>query len=305
VSTSGTMTTSGLTLSLDFYRNTYALTINRNSTYISSVSGAGTYRWGQSVSISASPATNSKFTTWSQTSGTTSSFASSTTASTTFTMPKSAATIYANGESTKTYIQDYALATCKTEASNNNKTVYDKRDENSYTVRYINGRCWMITNLKFTGTNLDSSTTNIGSSKTISYGSLSSGANWSSARISNNNSNVFYNYSAATAETVTGQYTTTTAVYDLCPKNWHLPSTTDAQAVVGYLSVFNASYTGAWYTPASGWGYYTSPSTAGWWGQNRGDYSDTRYGVIYSDGALSVGNIWKADGQAIRCVRTS
>ncbi|MBQ9180693.1 hypothetical protein IJ135_01190, partial [Candidatus Saccharibacteria bacterium] len=230
VSTSGTMTTSGITLSLDFYRDTYALTINRNTTYISSVSGAGTYRWGQSVSISASPATNSKFTTWSQTSGTTGSFASTTTASTTFTMSKSAATIYANGESTKTYIQDYALATCKTEASNNNKTVYDKRDEKSYTVRYINDACWMTSNLRFTGTSINSTTTNINTTKTISYSNLTSGNSYDQARIHTGSNSytdgetVWYNYAAATAMTITGNSNSTTAVYDLCPKNWHLPS---------------------------------------------------------------------------------
>ncbi|MBQ9180473.1 hypothetical protein IJ135_00015, partial [Candidatus Saccharibacteria bacterium] len=153
VSTSGTMTTNGITLSLDFYRDTYALTINRNSTYISSVSGAGTYRWGQSVSISASPATNSKFTTWSQTSGTTTSFASTTTASTTFTMPKSDATIYANGDTTAitianaTYMQD--VNSCPSSlATEVTYTLKDKRDNQSYTVaKLTDGMCWMSKNL--------------------------------------------------------------------------------------------------------------------------------------------------------------
>ncbi len=86
------------TLSLDLPRNTYTLTVNRDTSYVSAASGAGTYRWGQSVSISATVTTNGVFNGWTQTAGTASSFGNANTASTTFTMPKSNATIKANGK---------------------------------------------------------------------------------------------------------------------------------------------------------------------------------------------------------------
>ena len=103
--TTATNVTSNQTLSLDFYRNTYPLTVNKNDTAISSASATTTpvsrdnlYRWGQDINISATPNTGYQFTTWSQIAGTTSSFADNTAAATTFTMPKSNATIYTDGE---------------------------------------------------------------------------------------------------------------------------------------------------------------------------------------------------------------
>ena len=103
-STSATNVTSTQTLSLSLYRNTYQLTVNRNTTALASaeatttpVSGSNLYRWGQAVAITNTANTGYHFTTWSQTAGTVSSFDSATTATTTFTMPKSNATIYADG----------------------------------------------------------------------------------------------------------------------------------------------------------------------------------------------------------------
>jgi hypothetical protein len=96
-STSDQMT-GNKTLSLDLPRTTYTLTVNRNTTAISAVTGAGTYRWGQSVSISATTASGYDFNGWSQTAGTASTFGSSSSKTTTFTMPKSNATIYADGK---------------------------------------------------------------------------------------------------------------------------------------------------------------------------------------------------------------
>ncbi len=138
-------------LSLDFPRNTYALTINRNTTYISSVSGAGnTYRWGQSISISATPASNSAFNGWSQTAGTAGTFGNASNASTTFTMPKSAATIYADGKFSYGECEDdpescmQTMTTCTTTA----KTVTDSRDGSTYMVRKLaDNNCWMLDNL--------------------------------------------------------------------------------------------------------------------------------------------------------------
>ncbi|MBR3122519.1 hypothetical protein IKF28_03735, partial [Candidatus Saccharibacteria bacterium] len=98
-----TITTSGCTVSLDLYRNTFTLTVSRNTTHISSASattsavhGDNYYRWGQAVSISATANTNSHFTSWTQ-SGTTGTFGSATNASTTFTMGKGNSTVTAGG----------------------------------------------------------------------------------------------------------------------------------------------------------------------------------------------------------------
>ena len=47
-----------------------------------------------------------------------------------------------------TYIQDLTLSECQSQASDADLTVKDKRDNNEYTVRYINGACWMTQNLR-------------------------------------------------------------------------------------------------------------------------------------------------------------
>ncbi|MBQ9180681.1 hypothetical protein IJ135_01130 [Candidatus Saccharibacteria bacterium] len=311
VSTSGTMTTSGITLSLDFYRDTYALTINRNTTYISSVSGAGTYRWGQSVSISASPATNSKFTTWSQTSGTTSSFASSTTASTTFTMPKSAATIYANGETSKSYIQDFTKSMCQTQASSGNVTVYDKRDENSYTVRYINGNCWMTQNLSFGSSNVSSTNTNVASSTTMTFYSFATQgttycqyqgdySGYSKAcRTASSAYGAWYNFAAASAYTIIGTQTTAANSYDICPSGWHLPDTSTAQSITGYATEFQPVVGGRYHENTLN---YTS--TGYWWLSTSGNVWD-RYYLSWNGSSFSVYTLNRVSGLYIRCVRTN
>ncbi len=94
-------------LSLDLPRNTYTLTINYNQ-FIKSVSGAGTYRWGQVVPISAVSTGERTFRGWEQKSGTTGSFANAAALSTTFTMPKSNAVIFADGGRVCIYDLNYA-----------------------------------------------------------------------------------------------------------------------------------------------------------------------------------------------------
>ena len=306
-STSQANMTGAVTLSLSLPRNTYALTINRNTTYISSVSGAGTYRWGQSVSISATAASNSTFTSWSQTSGTAGSFTSTTSASTTFTMPTSAATIYADGQIAKTYMQDYTLSRCSTEASSGNVTLYDKRDEKTYTVRYINNACWMTSNLRFTDANLSSSTTNINTAKTISYGSLLSGNSYTEARIyasSNSYSGgdaVWYNYAAASAMTVTGEYNASDAIYDICPKGWHMPSYDiepgSAQGITSYKNSFNPVYGGGY-----NGGTLFDPDRRGYWWTSTANGNDSSYYIDYDNGNLYARSFYRYDGFYVRCV---
>ena len=96
-STSATIT-SATTLSLDLPRNTYTLTVSAG-TNTSSATGGGTYRWGQTVAVGVTKATNTTCIsyatpTWSQ-SGTAGTFSSTSGASVNFTMGKGAATVTA------------------------------------------------------------------------------------------------------------------------------------------------------------------------------------------------------------------
>ena len=85
-------------VSLDLPRNMYELTITHNA-FIVSTSGAGTYRWGEEVPVSAISTGELPFRKWKQKAGTTSTFTDETQIETSFIMPKSDATIFADGGS--------------------------------------------------------------------------------------------------------------------------------------------------------------------------------------------------------------
>jgi len=94
-STSASNIIADTTVSLDFYRNTYTLTVSAG-TNTSSPTGSGTYRWGQSVTIGVTKSTNVTCTsyatpTWTATAGT----APNAGASSSYTMPSSDATVTA------------------------------------------------------------------------------------------------------------------------------------------------------------------------------------------------------------------
>ena len=245
-------------ISLDIPRTTYKLTFS-NSTYASvSIGTTGNYRWGQSVSIAANHGTGGEFTSWSATAGT---IASSTSISTTYTMPASAATITANGQ--KLYLQNLTSSKCTTTA----RKAYDSRDNELYTFQKLaDGKCWMLDNLAInlanssTKANLTQTTTNA-SNTTLNYlkngggttankyatagvASWSSGAAGSytaplvtvaskntvpsSAPGGSGNKKVggYYNFCAASA----GSYcydanaATGNATEDICPVGWRMPT---------------------------------------------------------------------------------
>ena len=240
------------------------------------------------------------------------------------------------------YMQDFTLEKCMVNVGTNGNpadvgdeiTVYDKRDGNDYTVRYINGECWMTQNLRFTGTSVPTATSNTTADKTLTYYQLdingTSGGKcydttgYSNACIKDSGSTstgVWYNYYAATAGTVSGSSNSTVASQDICPKNWHLPtgpnttSGTDFNKLVGNttsgyqnpttgLTAFGAVAGGKYYNGAlyaTGYGL--------WWSATA-DTAVTRYYLIYnsSNGQFN-GNFnydrYRYYGYFVRCVRSS
>ena len=154
---SGVMDENNLTLSLDLYRNTFGLTINRNATYVNNASATTEavhtvnnvpyYRWGQVVDVSALTTSCNGFTGWTQ-SGTVGIFANTNSATTTFTMNKGATTISANG--TKYYLQDLTSASLASLLPDVGYkiTACDKRDESEYGVaKQLDGKYWLLDNL--------------------------------------------------------------------------------------------------------------------------------------------------------------
>ena len=265
-------------------------------------------------------------------------------------------TLYARWKLNKIYIQDLTLSQCQKNVGmdgnpagiGDNITVYDKRDENDYAVRYINGLCWMTQNLRFQGSSINSMDTNINIAKTLTWynlagteGSSSSGhcygdatfdSNWNLIWVGNGWNylckqdsgdviiGVWYNYAGATAGTITGTNNSTKASYDICPKNWHIPSgpsttvDTEYNKLVGNtISGYQDSTAGLAAFGAVVGGYYYNGSlngtNSGYWWSSAMYNAENRYRLAY----YSSDDQFKGDyyydprylGVHIRCVRSS
>ena len=242
------------------------------------------------------------------------------------------------------YIQDFTKAMCQSQASTNNFTVVDKRDGNDYTVRYINGNCWITQNLRYLGdTGSAAGTMTIGnnnsnvSNKDITLYSLdsSNAGNFNpySSRCDSTNgynnacvydsdsetTGVWYNYYAASGGTISGSSNSTAAANDICPSGWHLPSGPNTTSGTDYNKLVGNTTSG-WQNPTAGLtafgavagGYYYSGSLGGtgngyWWSATAYDATG-RYYLRYdsSDGQfLGGGGSIRYDGYFVRCVRSS
>ena len=222
------------TLSMDFPRNTYELTIDKIDSRIDTVTGAGTYRWGEVVPISATTFEDfSDFAAWSQTAGTgqgaTTNFASAKSQNTTFTMPNSAATIYANGRAR--YIQDVILSDCTRDAYR----VSDRRGKMArYSILLDNGFCSMNEPLNLgdsvpltltsEDTNIAEGTTYIlpASSATMNDDHTFVVANYDPIYEVNYGMPAYYSHNVATAGS-SDPTSSGDAEYDICPRGWRLP----------------------------------------------------------------------------------
>ncbi|MBR3269908.1 hypothetical protein IKG07_01530 [Candidatus Saccharibacteria bacterium] len=176
------------------------------------------------------------------------------------------------------YMQNFTPAMCRTLASSSDYTVMDKRDNKEYTVRWINGNCWMTQNLTYIGNGtidgsgnisgtmtLDPATSNVGVATNFSYGDLTAGNSYDAPRIhvgvdGQGGPTVWYNYAAASADTITGTTNTNPQVYDVCPKGWRLPSNTEASGIISSIADFNL-VTGGHYNN----GTINYPGYGLWW----------------------------------------
>lgn len=207
------------------------------------------------------------------------------------------------------YIQDLNPTMCEIAASESAYTVYDRRDGNDYTVRYINGACWMTQNLRITGTvNQNYSNFDRAENFNVCVSDLTAGNSYDEARChdsGNTTNGVWYNYAAATAGQITGSSNNTVATQDICPENWSLPSydTSSAagsiQSVTGYALAF---------APVTG-GYYYSGSLyntgIGYWWSTAASNNSYRYSLYSNGSSLSTSSNFRTDGNYIRCTRTS
>lgn len=205
------------------------------------------------------------------------------------------------------YIQDLTLADCQSRASDADFTVTDRRDDNDYTVRYINGACWMTQNLRLAGgQTLASEESNIVGSWELPNNSLTLGNSYTEARsaISADPEHAleyggYYNYCAASAGTVCSQ-TQANASQDICPKGWRLPTLNEMSGITSYTSAFSPVLSGNYVNGA----LYNTGSYGYWWSATARD-SNYQYNLRYNGSSLYTGNGNKNVGFSVRCIRSS
>ena len=313
-STSGTsvtftMGTSNATVTATNSRSNINQTITfRTSGGASSITLNGTSRTnGQTMSIACGTysltgafSDGYEFSSWSKSGG---SIANTGTLNTTYTVNGNG-TITLNGKlSTPTgYIQDFTLQQCQYYASSSNYTLTDRRDNNTYTVRYINGNCWMTQNLRLSGgRTLTSADSNVASSWYFPSTSLTSGNSYTDARYAVDSTyGGYYNFCAASAGTNCQISSATNITYDICPKGWRLPTSSEQQNIVNYASDFSP-IVGGYYDS----GYVNDRYTFGAWWSSSAISASGQNGLRYYLNNLYVDGIYKNGGFYVRCVRSS
>ena len=202
------------------------------------------------------------------------------------------------------YIQDLTLSDCQSQASDADLTVKDKRDDNDYTVRYINGACWMTQNLRLSGgrdlTSADSNVTQDWSFPTTQLAGNSYSYTAPQTTISSDTSyGGYYNYCAASAGTVCSQ-TKADATQDICPKGWQPPTNGEQSGITGYVSAFLPTYSGRY-----GGSSPTFIGSYGFWWSATALSSTRQYLMYYGYGSLTPGSSVKSRGSSVRCIRSS
>ncbi|MBR6505433.1 hypothetical protein IKT18_01135 [Candidatus Saccharibacteria bacterium] len=208
------------------------------------------------------------------------------------------------------YMQDFTLEECQAYAADENYTLYDRRDENDYTVRYIEGACWMTQNLRITGT-ISSEDSNFSTydSVNICESDLTTGGSTTQPKChdsGNTTTGAWYNFAAASAKT--NSISSSPYTEDICPAGWNLPSYSSTGAAGSINSLVNTSSTSIMkLSPVATGVYnyngsYTEPQNGIWWTNN--GYSSSHYYMYYNSSYLSftnhVGQSW---GFLVRCVR--
>ena len=205
------------------------------------------------------------------------------------------------------YIQDLTLADCQSRASDADFTVTDRRDDNDYTVRYINGACWMTQNLRLAGgQTLTSEGSNIVGSWEFPNNSLTLGNSYTEARsaISTDPEYAleyggYYNYCAASAGTVCSQ-TPANAAQDICPKGWRLPTYNEQRGIESYVSTFSPVLSGGYDGGSLG-----DTGLRGYWWLATASFSHFQCGLYYDGSSLSSVNGGKSLGISVRCIRST
>ena len=243
-------------------------------------------------------------------------------------------------------MQDMNAAICNkvTELNNNfpETQLIDIRDNNIYTVKKINGDCWMTQNLRFLGNTgsaankmVMTSNTSNGANTTLDLYSLDSSdagnfgayANRCDSTNGYNNAcvydsgsettGVWYNYYAASARNIStnsNQTAVSASGPSVCPAGWHLPTGAAADTSSEFYKIFQNTTTDSWvaandYTNAfkavTG-GSYSGGSLGntggGYWWSATASSATYRYALSYNGSQFGSVNGVRYIGLFVRCI---
>ena len=205
----------------------------------------------------------------------------------------------------KTYLQDFTLDQCQSHASDADYTVYDSRDGSDYTVRYINGACWMTQNLRLSGNRtLTPADSDVTSNWYFPNNSLTSGDSYTEARSainSNTSYGGYYNSCAASAGDNCSSSDSSDSTNSICPAGWKLPTLNQFEGITNQRSAFSPVLSGYYYDGT----LYRTGSNGYWWSATAYS-SSNQYNLYYGGGSsLNTGYYNKSYGSSVRCVRSS
>ena len=199
-------------------------------------------------------------------------------------------------------MQDINNDICSVVANYQTTTLRDGRDGNTYTVAKINGNCWMTQNLRFSGTSINPSNTNINTTKNISWGDLTSGDSYDVARYHNSGNTTngyWYNYAGASAMTITSSNNSTETQYSICPANWRIPKFSETSGItISYKNIFKPVTSGIYKS-----GSVESATSYGCWWSSTANNGTTRLCLYYNgSNTLSTDSILRTRGLSLRCL---
>lgn len=214
----------------------------------------------------------------------------------------------------KPSLQEYSYMECASKAVDNPVILTDIRNNKDYTVRYINGNCWMTQNLKIDkGQEMTPEDTNITSNFTMPTNDLSSGVSSTVPKVHEDaDTGNWYNFCAATAGEICNSSAASNddAAQDICPAGWRLPTAYEQRDsltngkwqsyVSDYPLAFNPTPAGIFNSA----GNFVTAGTGGvWWSSTLN--KDNSYRISYEEGnGLYSGNASsRASGFSVRCIK--
>lgn len=215
--------------------------------------------------------------------------------------------LYAQWRESVGAIQYFTKSQCQSLASYTEVVATDLRDNNQYTLRYIDGNCWMTQNLRLSG------------GRTLTPSDSNVASNWSfpSTQLTGNSESYtepqmtisddisyggYYNFCAASAGTDCSDSNRADTIYDICPAGWGLPTYREIKTITdtSYISAFSPVLSGH-YSDGS---LILTGHRSNWWASSE-FFGNMKYSLEYNGSSFSTFGEPKPHGVSVRCIRSS